>query len=101
MPDNVGRWMGGASGWLLISIAELASGESDEDVLEGDLAMGDLAHAGVVLVLLDETSRCIDRQKLATIDDRHTMTDGLCLLHGVRRQEDAPSDVAQPFDSIP
>src|SRR5438309_3084671 len=101
MPDNVGGWISGALGWLLISIAELASGQSDEDVLEGDLAMGDLARAGVVLVLLDEASRCIDRQELATIDDRHTMTDGLCLFHGVRGEEDAPAGVAQPLDPIP
>ena len=84
-----------------MSIANLAPGKSDEDVIEGDLTMGHLAHAGIILVLLDETSGCIDRQKLATIDDRHTVTDGLGLFHGVRGEEDAPAGVAEPFDPIP
>src|ERR1700737_1729074 len=82
-------------------IAELASRQSNEDIFERDLAMGHLAHAWVIFVLLDEPSRRIDREQLATIDDRHTVTDGLRLFHRVRRQEDAPADVAQPFDPIP
>src|SRR3984893_16057168 len=63
--------------------------------------MGHLAHPWVILVLLDEPSRRIDRDQLAVVDDRHAVTHRLRLFHGVRRQEDAPADVTQPFDPIP
>src|ERR1700730_9114977 len=82
-------------------IAELASGQSNEDIFERDLAMGHLAHAWVIFVLLDEPSRRIDREQLATIDDRLAGAAGLRLFHRVGRREDAPADVAQPFDPIP
>src|SRR5437763_7302575 len=83
IPDKVGGWTGGALVWLLISVAKLAPGQSDEDIIERDLTMGHLAHAGVILVLLDETSRRIDREKLAMIDNRDPMTDGLGVFDGV------------------
>src|ERR1700694_3774568 len=101
MPDGVGGWIGGALAWLLISIAQVTSGSSDEDIFEGDLAMGDLAHACVICVLLDEPRWRVDRDQLAVVDDRHAVTHGLRLFHGVGRQEDAPADVASPFDPIP
>src|SRR3984893_19325597 len=101
MPDSVGEWIGGALGWLLISVAKVTSGQSDEDIFERDLAMGHLAHAWVIFVLLDEPSRCIDRDQPATVDDGHPVTHRLRLLHGVGRQEDAAANVAQPFDPIP
>ena len=53
IPDNVGTWPEGATVGLLISIAELAARQSDEYVVERDLTTGHLAHAGVILVLLD------------------------------------------------
>lgn len=101
MPAGVGEWIGGALGWLLISIAKVTSGQSDEDIFERDLAMGHLAHPGIIFVLFDEASRRINRDQLAIVDDGHPVTHRLRFFHGVGRQQDAPATVAQPFDAIP
>src|SRR6202165_627376 len=52
------------------SLTELTSSETDEDVLERDLASRDSEHIGVVLVLLDQAGRCVDGQDLAGVHDR-------------------------------
>src|SRR5205807_4299964 len=101
IPDNVGRSPEGATAGLLISIAELATRQSDEYIVERDLTSGHLAHAGVIFVLLDEPSRRIDGEKLATVANGDPMPDGLRLFHGKRGNEDAPADVALPLDRIP
>src|ERR1700720_1203459 len=105
MPDGVGEWIGGALGWLLMlaafprrsgapSIAKVTSGQSDEDIFERDLAMGHLAHPGIIFVLLDEASRRINRDQLAIVDDGHPVTHRLRFFHGVGREEDAAANVA-------
>src|SRR4029077_2003971 len=63
--------------------------------------MGHFLHSWVILVLLDEASRRIDREELATVDDRHPVTDGLRFFHGVCGEEDAAAGVALPLDPIP
>jgi len=94
IPDNVGGWAVETVGWLLISIAEVTPRQPDEDVFESDLPMGHPANAGIVLVLLDEPSWRIDREKPAMIDNRHPVTYSLGFFHGVRGEEDAPAGVA-------
>src|ERR1700726_2162803 len=101
MPDGVGEWIGGALGWLLISVAKVTSGQSDEDIFEGDLAVSNLENSRIIFVLLDEPSGRIDRDQLAIVDDGHPVTHRLRLFHGVGRQEDAAANVTQPFDPIP
>ena len=77
-----------------MSIANLAPGQPDEDVIERDLTVGHPAHAGILLVLLDEPGWRIDHEQLAMVDNRHPVTNGLLLFHGMPGQEDAPAGVA-------
>src|SRR5690242_7533496 len=66
---------------VLELVTNLAPGESDEHILERHLAMGDLADAGIVPVLLDQVVRGLERQQRAVVDDRDPIAHRLGLLH--------------------
>src|ERR1700735_3060533 len=62
----------GATG-LSRLLADLAPGQPDEDVLEGHGPVGDLTHAWIVLVLLDQVVGRLGGQQLAVVDDRDSI----------------------------
>src|SRR6266849_2644198 len=102
--DSAGVRRGGETGGVLTafgSLTEITSRETDEDVLERDLASSDREHIGVVFVLLDQTGRCVDGQDLAVVHDRDAVAHRLRLLHRMRGQEDAPAAPADALDSVP
>src|ERR1700760_2481798 len=70
-------------------VTDLAPGQTDEDILERDPAAGDRPHARIVLVLLDQIVRGLDREKRAVVDDRDAVAHRLGLLHRMCRQQDA------------
>src|ERR1700733_8847882 len=82
-------------------VTDLASGQSDEHILQRDLPVGDLAHPRIVLVLLDQVARGLRGQQLAMVDDGNPIAHRLGLLHRVRRQQNAPALLAQVLDPAP
>src|SRR6185437_14996126 len=73
----------------LVSLTELGSRETDEDVLECDLSPRDSKHVGVVLVLFDQARRGVEGQDLAVVHDRDAVAHRLRLLHRMRGHQDA------------
>ena len=98
--ELITSWSGGPEAGREL-VTDLAPGEPDEHVLEGHLAVGDLANLGVVLVLGDQVLRCLTRQQRAVVDDRDAIADGLGLLHRMGGQEDAPALLSDVLDPTP
>src|ERR1700744_2530924 len=88
-------------GTVLELVTDLAPGESDEDILERHLAARDGPDAGVVLMLLDQFVRGLDRQQPAVVDDRDAVADRLGLLQRMSRQQDAPPLLPDVLDPAP
>src|ERR1700733_10754978 len=86
---------------LVALVKDLAPGESDEDILERHIAVGDRPDAGVVLMLLDQFLRGLDCQQLAVVDDRDAVADRLSLLHRMSRQQDASAPLPDVLDPAP
>src|SRR5450830_215380 len=83
------------------SLTKVAPCQPDEHVFQCDLAAGDLHDPRVVPVLRDEVVRCLDGEEPAVVDNRDAVTDGLRLLHGVRRQQDAAAVTSHRLDPVP
>src|ERR1017187_6686039 len=82
-------------------VTDLAPRQADEDVLQGDFAVGDLANPRILLVLFDQVVRRFGRQQRAVVDYRDSITDRLGLLHRVGGQEDAPALLSEVLDADP
>src|ERR1700733_10692309 len=90
---------GAAVGWELVT--DLAPGETDEHVLQGDLTVGDVPNPRIVAVLGDQIPWRLGGEQGAVVDERDSIADRLGLIHRVRGQEDAPAALSEMFDAGP
>src|SRR5579862_2636279 len=83
------------------SVTQVASGQRDENVLEGDLSVRRLEDPGIVAMGGDEVGRRAHGQDLPVVHDGDAIADRLRLLHRMGREQDAAALLAEPLDPFP
>src|SRR5260370_8506850 len=99
--DQVGTATERRRGTAMSSVMQFPSGQRNEDVLQGDLAVGRLADFRVVAMRRNQSRGRAYSQYLAVIHDGNAITNCLRLLHRVCREQNAAPLLAKALDPVP